>query len=95
MHEYAGKITNDKDLILQAENTLSKVRRAGGNPIGLAAGVFYNTAKNNKTKITKEIIGDTFRISPRTVYTNEVRVRKLLAITITPIAATELSRVIC
>ncbi len=100
LHEYAGKITEDKDLILQAESTLIQVRRAGGNPIGLAAGVFYNACKKRKSKITKEKIGDAFHISPRTVYTNEVRVRRLVAVIVPPTlkyqkAATALNCAIC
>jgi len=77
LHEYAGKITEDKQLILKTDETLNKIRRAGGNPIGLAAGAFYNTCKSNKVKISKEKIGEVFHISARTVYTNEARIRKL------------------
>ena len=83
LHEYAGKITPNKELTLNAENTLQKIKRSGGNPIGLAAGAFYNACKKNKTKISKEKIGKTFHISPRTVYTNEVKIRKLKAATAT------------
>jgi transcription initiation factor TFIIIB Brf1 subunit/transcription initiation factor TFIIB len=81
LHEYAGKITANKELILSAENTLLKIKRSGGNPVGLAAGAFYNACKKNKAKISKEKIGKTFHISPRTVYTNEVKIRKLKAAT--------------
>jgi len=77
LHEYAGKITEDKRLILKTDETLNKIRRAGGNPIGLAAGAFYNTCKSNKVKISKERIGEIFHISARTVYANEARIRKL------------------
>jgi transcription initiation factor TFIIIB Brf1 subunit/transcription initiation factor TFIIB len=77
LHEFAGKITANKELILSAENTLLKIKRSGGNPVGLAAGAFYNACKKNKAKISKEKIGKTFHISPRTVYTNEVKIRKL------------------
>ncbi|MGA2682548.1 MAG: hypothetical protein ABSF44_12200 [Candidatus Bathyarchaeia archaeon] len=77
LHEYAGKITEDKQLILKTDETLNRIRRSGGNPIGLAAGAFYNTCKNNKVKISKEKIGEIFHISARTVYTNEARIRKL------------------
>jgi transcription initiation factor TFIIIB Brf1 subunit/transcription initiation factor TFIIB len=77
LHEYAGKITEDKQLIIATDEVLNKIRRAGGNPIGLAAGAFYNTCKSNKVKISKERIGEIFHISPRTVYTNEARIRKL------------------
>ena len=83
LHEYAGKITANKELTLNAENALQKIKRSGGNPIGLAAGAFYNACKKNKTKISKEKIGKTFHISPRTVYTNEVKIRKLKAATAT------------
>ncbi|MGA3060658.1 MAG: hypothetical protein ABSD92_09850 [Candidatus Bathyarchaeia archaeon] len=80
LHEYAGKISEDKELIVNAENILMKIKRSGGNPIGLAAGAFYNACKKKKNKISKEKIGETFRISERTVYANEVRIRKLVAI---------------
>ena len=80
LHENAGKITDNKELILYAEKTLLKIRRSGGNPIGLAAGALYNACKENKTKISKEKIGEIFHISERTAYTNEARIRKLLQI---------------
>ncbi len=78
LHEYAGKITKDKQLIINAENTLLEIKKSGGNPIGLGAGAFYNECKKNKTKISKEEIGRIFQISERTVYTNEAKIRKLI-----------------
>ena len=77
LHEYAGKMTQNKELIVNAEITLQKIRRSGGNPIGLAAGAFYYVCKK-KTKISKEKIGEIFAISERTVYANEARIRKLM-----------------
>jgi len=77
LHEYAGKITANKELILSTENTLKQIRRSGGNPIGLAAGAFYYVCKK-QTKISKEKIGAIFGISARTVYSNEAKIRKLL-----------------
>lgn len=79
LHEYAGKISEDKELITKTEGTLSILIRLGGNPIGLAAGAFYHTCKQNRAKVSKEKIGEIFHISERTVYTNEARIRKLLA----------------
>jgi transcription initiation factor TFIIIB Brf1 subunit/transcription initiation factor TFIIB len=79
LHEYATKVTTNRELILNAENTLKKIKRSGGNPIGLAAGAFYYAAK--KTKISKEKIGQTFGISERTVYSNEAKIRKLIEVT--------------
>jgi len=76
LHEYATKITTNKELIFRAENILNNIKRSGGNPIGLAAGAFYYAAK--KTKISKERIGETFGISERTVYSNEAKIRKLI-----------------
>ena len=76
LHEYAGKITTDKELILNAETILLKIRRSGGNPLGLAAGAFYYVCKKHK-KISKEEIGAIFGISARTVYSNETKIRKL------------------
>ncbi len=78
LHENAGKITNDKDLITKAENILVKMKRSGGNPIGLAAGAFYNVCKESKTKLSKEKIGEAFHISERTVVTNSARIRQFL-----------------
>jgi transcription initiation factor TFIIIB Brf1 subunit/transcription initiation factor TFIIB len=78
LHEYAGKIAQNKELIVKTDETLCKIRRAGGNPIGLAAGAFYNTCKTHKVKISKEKIGEIFHISARTVYTNEARIRRLM-----------------
>ena len=81
LHEYAGKITKDKELIVNSQNILQKMKRSGGNPIGLAAGAFYYACKKKKNKISKEKIGQSFGISERTVYTNEVRIRRLMAAT--------------
>jgi len=78
LHEYAGKITKANELIIDAENKLEKVKRLGGNPIGLAAGAFYNSCKESKENLSKENIGQAFHISERTVYTNEARIRKQL-----------------
>ena len=78
LHEYGGKLTKDKELMLSAENVLLRVKRSGGNPLGLAAGILFNVCKTRKAKITKERIGEAFHISARTVYTNENRIRKLL-----------------
>jgi transcription initiation factor TFIIIB Brf1 subunit/transcription initiation factor TFIIB len=77
LHEYAGKITANKELILNAEYMLQRIRRSGGNPIGLAAGAFYYVCKK-QTKISKEKIGATFGISARTVYSNEAKIRKVV-----------------
>jgi len=78
LHENAVKITDNKEIILYAEKILLKIKRSGGNPIGIAAGALYNACKENKAKISKEKIGQVFNISERTTYTNEARIRKLL-----------------
>jgi transcription initiation factor TFIIIB Brf1 subunit/transcription initiation factor TFIIB len=78
LHEYGGKITNNKDIIIEAQKTLIKVKRSGGNPIGVAAGALYYASKTKDRSISKEKIGEIFRISARTVYTNEVRIRRLI-----------------
>jgi transcription initiation factor TFIIIB Brf1 subunit/transcription initiation factor TFIIB len=78
LQEYAGKLTTDTQVIVTAEKILTKLRRVGGNPIGLAAGAFYYSCKKNKISISKEKIGATFRISERTVYANEAKIRKKL-----------------
>jgi transcription initiation factor TFIIIB Brf1 subunit/transcription initiation factor TFIIB len=78
LHEYSGELTQNKELILNAEKILIKLKRSGGNPIGLAAGALYFSCKEKKAKVSKEKIGQTFHIPPRTVYINEARIRKLL-----------------
>ncbi len=82
LHENAGKITQNKELIVDAENTLLKIMRSGGNPIGLAAGSLYNSCKKKNIKISKEKIGKAFHTSDRTVYINEARIRKFTATTV-------------
>ena len=79
LNENAQKIINNKVIILSAKSTLIRIRRSGGNPVGLAAGALYYACKKNKIKVSKEMIGEAFRISERTVYANEARIRKLLA----------------
>ena len=81
-HEYFGLLTDDKQVIEHAESTINRLKRAGGNPIGIAAGAIYRASKINKAKISKEEIGKVFHISPRTVYTNEERIRRLLGTTV-------------
>jgi transcription initiation factor TFIIIB Brf1 subunit/transcription initiation factor TFIIB len=83
LNEYAGKLTGDKQIIQYAESTIIKVKRLGGNPVGVAAGAMYSACKIKKAKISKEEIGKTFHISERTVYTNEKRVRRILLATAT------------
>ena len=96
LHEYSGKLTTNKELILKAENILDKIKRSGGNPIGLAAGAFYYVCKNQR-KISKEKIGATFGISARTVYSNEAKIRKLTKsqFTVTLTLMNPANRIIC
>lgn len=78
LKEYAIKLTNDIQLIHDAEATIVRIRRAGGNPVGVAAGALYWVSKSKGAAISKGAIGKVFHISERTVYTNEVRIRRLL-----------------
>jgi transcription initiation factor TFIIIB Brf1 subunit/transcription initiation factor TFIIB len=80
LHEYAGNLIGDSQIIQQAESTLIKAKRAGGNPVGLAAGALYCVCRTKKAKISKEDIGKTFHISQRTVYTNEARIRRIMTV---------------
>jgi transcription initiation factor TFIIIB Brf1 subunit/transcription initiation factor TFIIB len=77
--ENSGKLVNDRQLIEFAEATVSRVKRAGGNPVGVAAGALYFAAKTKRAKLSKEDIGRVFNISARTVYSNEMRIRQLLS----------------
>jgi transcription initiation factor TFIIIB Brf1 subunit/transcription initiation factor TFIIB len=79
LYVFGGKITSDNNLLVTAEETLSKVRKRGGNPISLAAGAFYYACKVKRVRITKKVIGKTFSVSDRTVDINERRIRHLLA----------------
>jgi transcription initiation factor TFIIIB Brf1 subunit/transcription initiation factor TFIIB len=78
LREKGGKITLSREIFSDAEKTLLHIKGSGGNPLGVAAGVLYFVCKK-KTKISKEEIGKIFGISERTVYANEVRIRRLLA----------------
>jgi len=78
LFEYGGKITNDNTLLAEAEENLMKIRRTGGNPIALASGALYHACKYRKLGVSKDQIGEAFKISHRTVYTNEARIRTLL-----------------
>jgi transcription initiation factor TFIIIB Brf1 subunit/transcription initiation factor TFIIB len=78
LHENAGKINLARELITDTEKKIDLMKRHGGNPIGLAAGALYNVCRERKENISKEKIGIAFNISERTVYMNEVRIRKQL-----------------
>jgi transcription initiation factor TFIIIB Brf1 subunit/transcription initiation factor TFIIB len=78
LHENAAKLTVNKELFLSAESILLELRGSGGNPIALAAGALYYVCKK-KTNISKEEIGEVFGISPRTVYSNEAKIRIVMA----------------
>jgi hypothetical protein len=78
LRENANKMSVNKELLLNAESTLLETKGSGENPLGLAAGALYYVCKK-KTNISKEKIGEVFGISARTVYSNEVKIRKLMA----------------
>lgn len=78
LFDYGGKIINNNALLVEAKQILMKIRRTGGNPVALASGALYHVCKERKFKVSKEQIGEAFRISRRTVYTNEARIRTLL-----------------
>lgn len=78
LFEYGGKITSDTKLLIEAKDTLKKIRRRGGNPIALAAGAIYHVCKKKKRKVSKEQIAEAFGISHRTVYSNEAQIRTRL-----------------
>ena len=80
LHEYATTITNNKEILNFAKDTLEKIRNKGGNPISLAAGALYYASKKTMQRLSKTEIGKAFHISPRTVDTNERRIRNLMTI---------------
>ncbi len=77
--ELGSKMTNNQEIIKTAQETLALVQKKGGNPVALASGALYHAYKLNKTRISKEQIAQAFGISPRTVDTNERRIRNILA----------------
>ena len=76
--ELSGKITNDHEILRAAQETLAKILKKGGNPIALASGALYHAYKQKRVIISKERIGKAFGISPRTVDTNERKIRHLI-----------------
>lgn len=78
--EYATQITSKNETLTLAKNIIAKIQKLGGNPISIAAGAFYYASKTTKNPISKSRIGEVFHISPRTVDTNERRIRNLLVI---------------
>lgn len=78
LFELGGKVTNDTKLLIEAEEILMKLQRAGGNPIAIASGVLYHVCKSKNSRVSKEQIAKAFGISHRTVYTNEAQIRTLI-----------------
>lgn len=78
LFDWGGELTSDITLLADAEKVLTKIKRTGGNPIAMASGAFYLICKSRKLEVSKEQIGQAFKISHRTVYTNEARIRTLL-----------------
>ncbi len=76
--ELGGKITFDTAILQAAKETLVRVQKKGGNPVALASGALYYAHKQHKARISKELIGQTFGISARTVDTNERKIRRLI-----------------
>jgi transcription initiation factor TFIIIB Brf1 subunit/transcription initiation factor TFIIB len=75
LFEHGGKIATETTILIEAKETLQKIRRRGGNPIALAAGALYYVCKKKKLEVTKEKIAEAFGISHRTVYSNEAQIR--------------------
>jgi len=76
--EYATQITSKNETLTFAKNIITKIHKLGGNPISIAAGALYYSCKKTKSKISKDQIGEVFHISPRTVDTNERRIRNTM-----------------
>jgi len=79
--EHAHQITNKKETIVLAKKILNKFQKRGGNPISMAAGALYYSCKITKNRSSKNQIGEAFNISPRTVDTNERKIRNLMLLT--------------
>jgi len=78
--KYGWKLTSDAKLIQAVEHLLTNIRNEiSGNPVSLAAGALYFLCRSRKMKVSKDDIGKAFNISPRTVYSNERRIRRLIS----------------
>ena len=80
LHEYADQITNKTETLAIAKKVIIKIQKLGGNPISIAAGSLYYASKTTKNQISKNRIEQVFQISPRTVDTNERKIRNLITI---------------
>lgn len=80
LKRFAWDLTSDAALIQTADELLTNMRKElSGNPISLAAGVFYFVCQQRKIKMSKDQIGQAFHISNRTVYSNERRISKFVS----------------
>lgn len=77
LFNFGSRILTDKKLLIEAEEILKSIPPSG-NPVTLAAGALYYVCKKEASRVTKEQIAEAFKISHRTVYTNEARIRKIL-----------------
>ena len=77
--EYGHQVTQKKETIILAKRILNVLQKRGGNPISVAAGALYYSSKITKNRISKSQIGKVFHISPRTVDTNERKIRNYMS----------------
>lgn len=80
LRKFAWELTSDATLIQAGDDLLTNLRKeVGGNPISLAAGVFYFVCQERKIRMSKDKIGEAFHISNRTVYSNERRISRFMS----------------
>ncbi|MEJ2242097.1 MAG: cyclin family protein [Candidatus Bathyarchaeota archaeon] len=79
LFEYGHQVTHKKETIVLAKRILNILQKRGGNPISMAAGALYYSSKVTKNRISKSHIGKVFHISPRTVDTNERKIRNYIS----------------
>ena len=78
--KYGQNLISNPDVIKSTRKLLASIRKyIGGNPISLSAGALYHICKHRKMRISKEAIGEAFHISARTVYTNELKIRRFIS----------------
>lgn len=79
LRTFAWNLTSDSHVIHAAETLLRKIHRGlGGNPISLAAGALYHVCKTKAPNVSKDEIGKAFKISSRTVYNGERKIRTVI-----------------
>ena len=81
LNEYGHQVTQKKETIILAKRILNVLQKRGKNPISVAARALYYSSEITKSRSSKSQIEKIFHISPRTVDTNERKIRNNMSST--------------